>query len=169
MTSKDVVPWRDKKNVPRQAEPARPFTGWPREVDRLFDDFFAGFQAPVLQGFGFGERGQFEPRVNLSETDKELHITAELPGVEEKDLDVSVTRDLLTIRGEKKHEHEEKGKDFHRIERSYGSFQRSIELPAEIDADRVQASFKQGVLNITLPKTERAQARTRRITVKPAA
>jgi HSP20 family protein len=102
----------------------------------------------------------------VSETDKEIKVSAELPGMDEKDIDVSLTRDSLTIKGEKKQETEDKGEDYYRMERSYGSFTRSIPLPIEVDTDKVQATFKKGVLEITLPKTARAIQETRKIPVK---
>jgi HSP20 family protein len=103
----------------------------------------------------------------VSETDKEIKVSAELPGMDDKDIDVSLTRDALTIKGEKKEEKEDKGKDYYKMERSYGSFTRSIPLPVEVDTDKVQATFKKGVLEITLPKTAKAIQETKKIPIKP--
>lgn len=139
-----------------------PFTTLQREVDRLFDDFTRGsFLFPA------GETEiALTPRVDVSETESALEIEAELPGVDEKDVDVTLSDNVLTIRGERKHEREEKKKDFHLVERSYGSFARSIPLPFEVDSDAVKASFSKGVLKVTLPKPPAARAKARHIEVK---
>ncbi len=166
-TKKEVV----QKGTPgTQMEVRRewehPFASFQREMNRLFDNFFSGFSLSSWAPFDRGATQTFSPRVDVSETDKEIRVSAELPGMEEKDIDISLTRDSLTIKGEKKGETEEKGKDFYRTERSYGSFTRSIPLPAEVDADKVEATFKKGVLDITLPKTAKAIEETKKIPVK---
>ena len=97
---------------------------------------------------------------------KEVIVKAELPGMDPKDVDVTVDRDILSLRGERKKEEEEKGEDFHRVERSYGAFSRSIRLPAEVDANKVKATYNDGVLNISLPKTK--EASVKKIEVKAA-
>ena len=103
--------------------------------------------------------------MNVSETDKEIRITAELPGVTEQDIEVSLDDDVLTIRGEKKFERKDDKENFHFVERSYGTFQRSLRLPYAVDSEQVQASFENGILTVTVPKTER-QERSRRIQVQ---
>jgi HSP20 family protein len=108
------------------------------------------------------------PRMDMAETDDSIEITAELPGVDEKDLDVSVEGDVLVIKGEKKSESEEKKKDYHVVERSYGSFRRSIRLPGVVDPEKVKAAFDKGVLRVTLPKPQEAKQNRRRIEVKSA-
>ena len=100
----------------------------------------------------------FSPRMDVSETDKEIVVSAELPGLADEDIDVSLSLGMLTISGEKKQEKEKKGRNYYHVERSYGSFQRSIPLPAEVDTNQVDAVFKKGVLTVTLPKTGAAQA-----------
>jgi HSP20 family protein len=116
--------------------------------------------------------GMLAPRIDVSETDKELTFTAELPGVEEKDIDVSVVGDRLTIKGEKKSQFEDKsdeqGRVVHRLERSYGAFQRTLPLPYEVDPDSISAEFKNGILTVRLPKPADAvsKATPRRIEVK---
>ena len=129
-----------------------------KEMDRLFEDF-AGNGGP--QGL---ER--WAPSMDVSETPEALVVKAEVPGVDPKEVEISVSGDTLTLKGEKKEEKEEKGKTWHRIERSYGSFFRSVTLPAPVDADRIAAEVRDGVLTITLPKTEKAK--TKRIEVKAA-
>jgi HSP20 family protein len=112
------------------------------------------------------ENGLWTPSVDVSETPKEVIVKAELPGMDPKDIDVSVRGDILTLSGERKQETEEKGENFHRVERSYGSFSRSVKLPAEVDSGKVDATYKDGVLRITMPKTK--EAATKKIQVKAA-
>lgn len=133
-----LTPWRERREVDHLR----------REMDRLFDRFFD--LKPVR--FSAEEAG-FIPPVDVSETEKEVLVKAELPGMDPKDIDVSVQGRLLSIRGERKQESEQKGKNFHRIERSYGSFSRTVELPAEVDEGGVKAAYKRGVLNLSMPKT----------------
>jgi HSP20 family protein len=124
------------------------------EMERLYERFFD------LRPFRrFTEEGEWMPSVDVSETAKEIIVNAEIPGVEAKDIDVNLAGDVLTIKGERKREQEAKGENLHRIERSYGSFYRSLRLPSEVDGDKIKASYKKGVLRITLPKTKKATAK----------
>jgi HSP20 family protein len=141
--------------VPRRGE----LSTFRREMDRLFDRFFEGWPFKPSP-----QEGPWAPSVDVSETAKDVVVRAEIPGMDPKNIDVSVHGDVLTLRGERKKEHEEKGEDFHRIERSYGAFSRSIRLPAEVDANKVNATYKDGVLKINLPKTE--EAAVKKIEVK---
>lgn len=125
-----------------------------REMDRLFEDFFRRGGLPIRWG----------PAVDVMETADSVIVKAELPGIESKDVDISVSGDTLTIKGEKKEEREEKGKSFYRAERSYGSFCRTITLPADVEAEKAKADYKNGVLEITLPKSEKVKAK--RIPIK---
>jgi HSP20 family protein len=134
-----------------------------REMNRLFDDFFTGFGFPSLGGT---EARMLTPRIDVSENDQEIQITAELPGLDAKDVEVTVTDDTLTIRGEKKEESERKEHDHHVTERSYGTFSRTLRLPFAVDAGRAKAAFKDGVLRITIPKPKEVQQRTHRIEVR---
>jgi len=146
MPMRELIPWRKKE----YAEGASPITRLQREMNKLFDEVFEGWGLPA-----FATRQMtFAPRVDLSESDKEVRVTAELPGIDEKNVEVSITADALTISGEKKEEHEQKEGAYHMVERSYGSFSRTIALPREVDADKAKASYKNGVLEIVLPKTE---------------
>lgn len=139
-----------------------------REMSHLFEDFFEDF------GMGF-ERGSllrrgerlFEetPSLEVSETDDEFCVKAELPGMDEKDIEVSLDGRELTVHGEKKREHEEKKRDYVVSEVSYGEFRRSIQLPEGVDRDKVKAVFKKGVLTLTLPKTEQGKTLHKRIDV----
>ena len=136
--------------------PGDPFLSLHREMNRLFDDVFRGTGLPAATGSqGQGDVGTFvNASMNVSETDKEIRITAELPGVTEQNIDVSLDDDVLTIRGEKKFERKDDKENFHFVERSYGTFQRSLRLPYAVDSEQVQASFENGVLTVTLPKTD---------------
>lgn len=137
MTS--LIPWRQRREVDR-------FRG---EIDRLFDEFFAW--RPFRRSM---EEGDWSPAIDVSETGKEIIVSAEVPGMDAKDIDISLNGRVLTIKGERKQEHEEKEKDYHRIERRYGSFSRSFELPGDVDPNKVKATYKHGVLKLNLPKTE---------------
>jgi HSP20 family protein len=142
-----------------------PFLSLHREMNRLFDDVLRGAAVPAMTG-SQGDVGSFvNASMNVSETDKEVRITAELPGVTEQDIDVSLDDDVLTIRGEKKFERTDEKETFHFVECSYGTFQRSLRLPFPVDPEQVQAHFENGVLTVTVPKTGR-QERSRRIQVQ---
>ena len=108
------------------------------------------------------------PPADVSETDNAYEITAELPGMDEKNVEVKVANGVLTIRGEKQDEKEEKKKGYHMRERSYGSFERSFQVPDGVDADKIEANFKKGVLTVILPKSAEAQKAEKKITVKSA-
>jgi len=140
------------------------FSSLHREIDRVFDEFTHGEHWPFATALT--NDGKRSPRINVSEADKEIEITAELPGVEENDIDVSLSDDQLTIKGEKKSETEKTDKDYHLVERIYGSFERTMRLPCEVDSDKVKAKFKNGVLTVTLPKSPEAEAKTKKIPIK---
>jgi HSP20 family protein len=135
-----------------------------RNLDRVFGDVWSG---PSLLSDAWTSRNVV-PNLDVTEDDKGFNVTVELPGMDEKDVAVSVADRILTIRGEKKEEKEKKEKDVYRRERAYGSFRRIMELPADVDADKIDASFKKGVLTIALPKTKEAQAKVKQIPVKAA-
>jgi HSP20 family protein len=161
MPKKNSVP-AEKKNIPVRREEYNPFGLLRQEMNTLFDNFSRGFEMDPFMG----RFGTFSPSVDVKESDKEIKVSAELPGMEDKDIDVSLTKDSLTIKGEKKEEKEDKGKDFYRMERSYGSFTRTVPLPSEIDTEKVKAEFRKGVLTVTLPKTAKAIKETKKISVK---
>lgn len=142
-----------------------PFLSLHREIDRIFDDFLHGprMPSPIL-----GEAG-IATRIDVSETENEIQVIVELPGVDEKDVEVNLSDKLLTIKGEKKSEREEKDKDYHLVERTFGSFQRDIPIPYDIDMDKVDAKFAKGVLTVTLPKPPEAKAKVKKIEVKTTA
>jgi len=124
------------------------------EMDRVFDRFLEGKwdEIPAL--------GEWTPNMDISETKDSLVAKVEVPGMDPKDIHISLQEDLLTIKGEKKQEKEEKDEHYHRVERAYGVFTRSVRLPVAVDASKVTASFKNGLLTITLPKTPSARGTT---------
>lgn len=166
MNISDLVPWKSNRGsdvaVRQEKSPATLYD----EFNQLFNEFFEDNWVTPWTG-RFGERlNEFTPRVNMTEREKEFEITAELPGMTEEDIDITLSRDVLTIKGEKKQETEDKGDNYYRMERSYGKFSRTIPLPdGVVDKENVDATFKNGVLTITLPKLEEAQQVSRRITV----
>ncbi len=165
MAITDLIPWkREEQRVPVRREESYPLQSLQQEMNRLFDEFFNRLN---LTPFRMLEEqwDVFSPRVNVVENDKQVKVSAELPGLDEKDIDVSLSNNVLTISGEKKEETEDRGKNYYCMERSYGSFRRSIPLPCEVDSDKADATFKNGVLTITLPKTAEAQRR-KKIAVK---
>jgi len=159
MNLRSLIPVGRERSVARSDNP---FMSLQREIDRLFDDFTRGF--PTFPSLGTTE---LLPSMDVTETDKQIEITAELPGLEEKDVQVNVADNVLTIRGEKKAEKEEKDKAYRLVERSYGSFVRSLELPEGVNADAIKASIEKGVLKVTVPKP--APAQVKKIDVKAAA
>lgn len=162
MTWKDIVPFK-KRRVPVKRESGHPFERLRDEMDSLFDEFYRGFSMEPFYG---GEAKPFYPDIDVAETDKEIKISAELPGMDEKDIEVNLNRDSLTIRGEKKEEKEDKGKDYYHMERSYGSFNRTIPLPVEIESEKAEARFKKGILTVTVPKSEKSIESKKKIEIK---
>lgn len=163
MSFTNLIPWSRKKALPARREAGAendPFSLMQNEMNRMFDAFHENL-SPWRHG-----NGDWTPLLNVAESEKEVTVTAELPGMDEKDIDVGLSENILTIKGEKKIENETKEKNFHRIERSYGSFSRSVQLPTEIDPERVEAKFAKGVLTVKLAKTMAAQQNVRRIDVK---
>ncbi|UCH79662.1 MAG: Hsp20/alpha crystallin family protein [Nitrospiraceae bacterium] len=162
MTWKDIVPFK-KRSVPARRDNGHPFQRLHDEMDALFDDFFTGFNMEPFEG---RQARPFRPNIDVSETDNEFRVSAELPGMDDKDIEVNLNRDSLTIRGEKKQEKEDKGKDYYHVERSYGSFTRTIPLPVEIESDKAEAHFKKGVLTVTVPKNVKAVESKKKIAIK---
>ena len=136
-----------------------------RMIDRVWNDPFASLETPD-RWFGDFRQGDFTPKLDVTDDKDALRVAVEIPGVEMKDLDIECQDGLLSIKGEKKHEETRKDEGCYRTERSYGFFQRTVPLPAEIDANKAEAKFDKGVLTIRLPKTERAKAQATKIAVK---
>jgi len=143
----------------RELVPFREFERMRSNFDRLWDSFFG-------RGLEGRAEGGWFPSLDLAETDNELVVKAELPGMDPKDIDISLSDGMLTIKGEKKQEKEEKKSDYHFIERSYGSFTRSIQLPRQVEREKISASYKNGLLRITLPKSEEAKKKEVKIKVE---
>ena len=145
----------------RELAPFREFERVRRQMDRLWDSFLEG---------GLRRRGEGEvewlPSLDVAETKNELVVKAEVPGMDPKDIDISLSDGVLTIRGEKRQEKEEKEADYHLVERSYGSFTRSVQLPREVQSDKISASYKNGILKIALPKSEEARKKEIKIKVE---
>lgn len=169
----DMVPfkWGGLRRWERESEPVESFRRdmdrLHREIDRLFDGVLTESAGPSWLSEMWG-RGALTPQLDVSEDDKAFRVNIELPGMDEKDVDVTLSDRILTIRGEKKEDKEQKDKNFYRRERAYGSFTRRIEVPADVDATKIDASFKKGVLTIELPKTAEAQKKVKHIAVKAA-
>jgi HSP20 family protein len=134
----------------------------------MFDDFFRGFDISAFANSGRANRW-LAPRIDVSESDAEYRFSAEIPGVEDKDVEVTLSDGVLTIKGEKKSETKEEKDHFLRSERHYGAFQRSFCLPSDVDEEKVKASFNQGVLTVTVAKNPKAKSATKRIEVHKAA
>jgi len=145
----ELTPWR----------PFRELTTIRDEMDKIWNRFAREW--PSLEHF----RGEWAPSLDVSESKDEIIVKAELPGMDVKDIDISLSGGILTIKGEKKQEKEEKEENYHIIERSYGKFIRSVQLPGEVKSDKINASYKDGVLNITLPKSEEAKKKEVKIKV----
>jgi len=147
-----LVPWRP---LSEELESFR------REINRLFEDFFG--RGPETR---IRPAEAWTPCVDVAETEDSFIVTAEVPGMSKDDIKISLSGNVLTLRGEKKEEKEEKERNYHRVERRFGSFTRSFTLPADIDASKVKAAYKDGVLKITLPKKEEVKPKEIAVTVE---
>ncbi len=159
--------------MPSFMQPWRPFESLRREVDRLFEDFTVNpFRLPLrrpafdIEPFWQPESWVATPPVDLVEHDNSFEVSAELPGLDEKNIEVKLVNGVLTIKGQKEEEKVEKKEDFHLRERRFGSFTRSLRVPDSVDPEKIEAHFKKGVLTVTLPKTPEAQKPVRNIEVK---
>ena len=160
-----IIPWRQKKGERVEEEGETELARLREEMHDLFSRFFGDEgRASPLDAWtgGFGRM----PRMDLAESADDVAVTVELPGVDPKEVNIQVTGNVLTVSGERKQEKEEKKRDYHYMERSFGSFHRSIQLPSTVDAERVDAAFVNGVLTVKLAK--RADAKPKRITVRNA-
>lgn len=147
----ELVRWRPRRYLPRASS----------DIDRVFDSLFRDWAAPVaLSQLGWS------PSIDVSESDSEIVVKAEVPGVDASEIEINVDGNELIISGEKKQEEEEKGKDYYRVERSYGSFRRSLVLPSSADVSSVKASSKDGVLSVVIPKREEAKSKKVEIEVQ---
>jgi HSP20 family protein len=147
----ELTPWRPLRELERMR----------REMDRLWESFFEGRPGKKAE-----EAAEWLPSLDVAETKNDLVVKAELPGMDPKDIDISLAEGVLTIKGEKKQEKEEKEENYHLIERSYGSFVRSVRLPKEVQSEKINASYKNGILRVTLPKSEEAKKKEIKIKVE---
>lgn len=157
----DLVPFRHRRQGATRLAALSPFERMHEEMDRMFDDFLPQFSTARDSD----KRFDFLASVDLGETDDALELKADLPGMEEGDIDVTLQDGALMISGERKHESEEKRKNYYRAERAYGAFHRAIPLPCEIDEDRIEAHFKKGVLTVHMPKSPAARENQRKIEI----
>jgi len=164
MAMRDLIPWNRGRDVTlRRGEEFSPFVTLHREMNRLFDDVFRGFElAPFGAGDRLFDRANGWPNVEVSETDKEVKVAAEVPGLDEKDLNVELANGVLTISGEKKSETEDKGRLF--SERYFGRFERRIPVE-DVDQEKVSAAFKNGVLTVIMPPAPQAHSKVKRIAI----
>jgi HSP20 family protein len=165
MNMRNLIPWgRSEQTIPsRYREEGDPFMTLHREMNRLLDDVFRSFDVAPLSSLGGAGRTMGWPSVEVSETDKDLRISAELPGMDERDVEVLMHDGVLTIRGEKKSEVEDKERAF--SEWYYGRFERRIPLGHDVDEDKIEASFRNGVLTITVPKPAQVASQMKRIAI----
>ena len=160
MALPDLLRRNRGSDVPIRRE-EHPFLGFQRDMNRLFEDFWRGWDLPAT--FESGWSG-FNPRVDVEEANGEVRVTAELPGLEQKDFELSLADDeTLVLKGEKREEREDENRGWR--ERTYGRFERAISLPSEVDPEKVSAQFKNGVLTVRLPKSDKARERSKRIEI----
>lgn len=164
----NLIPWRSKVREIGDETTESAITRFHSEVDRLFERFFGepfwgGFR--LLPGWRPWAAG-WTPSLDVSETEEAVTVRAEVPGVDPKDIDISVSGDVLVISGEKREEREERHENYYRAERSFGSFRRSVPLPASVDRDKISAEYDKGVLTIRLAKSEKAVAKRIPVSVK---
>lgn len=167
MTMRDLMRWN--RGVPVRTTEDNPFYALQDEMYRMFDDFFGhGFTgAPTFTRLGWPEGG-YAPKVEVEETDKGFTVKAEMPGMTEKDIEVTLAREFLTIKGEKKEETEHKEGNYFRTERTFGRFHRVVPLPCEVVTDKVDATFKNGVLTVKLTRAEPAKGEATHVEIKAA-
>lgn len=166
MTISTLVPTFARGRHPAPVREYDPFRDVQNEMNRLFDDVISGATFAMRPFDRSGAPSAFIPRVDVSETEKEIKVSAELPGMEEKDVTVEVDAEYLRIRGEKREEKEEKNRNWFCREQSYGAFERSIPLPASVEGDKAKAIFKKGVLTVTVPKKEDEQIKRKTIKIE---
>jgi HSP20 family protein len=166
MNVRALIPWGRNSTAPTtyREEERNPFLSLHREVNRLFDDVFRSFDTQLPAFGSFSSFNGYWPNLEISETDKDIRVTAEIAGLDEKDVEVLLSDGVLTLKGEKQSETEDRDRRF--SERFYGHFERRIPLWVDVEQDKAEARFKNGVLHILLPKSERAQSQIKRIAIK---
>ena len=162
METKKITPRVKNSKDLTPVDEMNPFVALRNNIDRVFDSFFQGFGALPFTT----SAPEFYPSIDVTDGDKDIKVTLELPGMDENEIDISISGLSLTVKGEKKEEKEEKGKNYHRMERIYGSFSRTVPLPVEVKAEAANATYKKGVLTVVLPKTEKTQKEVKKIPIK---
>lgn len=164
MDFKSLIPFGRSTGLARGDGDFDPFLSLRREMDRMFDDFSRGWSLPSPAS----SNGFLSPRVDVAETDKGLEVTAELPGIDQKDIELDIADNVLTLKAERATEKEEKDekKHYHLVERSHGSYMRRFALPFEADPDKVEASFDKGVLKVFVPRSPEAEKHVKKIAIK---
>ncbi len=157
MQFKDLIPWGRRETSSATTPEASPMLALQQDLNRVFDEYWNRFTSLAPNGF---------PKTDMCDKEDEIEVTMDLPGLDENDIDVSVTEDTLTIKSERRSETEEKRKDFYLHERTYGSFVRTVPLPMGVQTDKAKAEFRKGVLTVTLPKAPGTTSRSKRIQVK---
>ena len=167
MASRSLMPFSRNMPMSRWSEDMDPFLAMRREMNRLFDDAFSGFGLPSFLGPALRQMPA-APKIDVSETDNEIHVTAEMPGIDQNDVEVLLEDDRLIIRGEKREEREDEDKkrNYHIRERVQGAFSRTLPLPFAPDPSQVKAEFKDGVMTITIPKPQEVKQKQHRIEVQ---
>lgn len=161
MNIHQLIPTTGRRDTSGKKQSAyHPLRSLQQDIDLMFDNFFQGFPSESTHS------GLLTPHMDISETEKNYKVTLDIPGVDEKDLDISITGDTLSIRAEKQYENKEEGQRYHRVERSYGSYAKQLTLPSEVDADAISADYKNGVLTLDLPKKPEAQPVSKKIALK---
>ena len=159
------MPFLRNQSMARWSEDNDPFLAMRREMNRLFDDVFGGFGLPTAFGPALRQM-PVAPKIDVSETDNEIQVTAEMPGIDQNDVEVLLEDDRLIIRGEKKEEREDKDRNYHVRERVQGAFSRTLPLPFAPDPNQVKAEFRNGVMTITIPKPQEVKQKQHRIEVQ---
>ena len=168
----NLIPWNwGKKNLPIRKEDNNsheysPYLSLQHDMNRVFDSFYRSFDTGSTSHFFETSDGLFQPKIEVKESANDLRVSVELPGIDDKDLEISITDDALTISGEKREEKEENTRGYYRMERSYGSFHRRVPFPCSIDKDKTEATFKKGVLSVFLPKMAEAKQNIKKISIK---
>lgn len=165
MATRSLMPFSRNMPMSRWGEDTDPFLQMRREMNRLFDDAFGGLGLPSVLGSALRQMPAV-PKIDVSETDNEIQVTAEMPGIDQNDAEVLLEDDRLIIRGEKKEEREDKDRNYHLKERVQGAFSRTLPLPFAPDPNQVKAEFKNGVMTITIPKPQEVKQKQHRIDVQ---
>jgi HSP20 family protein len=166
MALRDLIVRNRQNDAVDRLEWNHPFESFQNEVDRVFNGFFNDFGGFRSDFLNFNKGSSFSPNIDVSEDKTGINIAAELPGMDEKDIEVSLKDGRLIIKGEKSRDEKRKDKEYFHVERSYGSFQRSIQIPDSVEVDGIEASFKNGLLKVKLPKSDKEPVKGRRIEVK---